>query len=255
MNDESAPAGCLPPAPPLMPPNVAAVSASTSEVKADERGAADRRLAQQPDGGCPPVRAGAPHPRDGTLCFATTAATSTASRGAAGPRRRSASSGQSFTEWLEHASTGRRRRTTGPAPSRSSRRSTRSRTSSRRCRRSATSTPSVEPPVWLTELQSSCPRARSSRRKRAPRPADRELRAHTPAFFFQHVLPFAYDPNAPTPVRWHRFLDELWDDDDESNDDARRGDSATSSRGAPTSRRCSCSSARSARARARSLVS
>jgi putative DNA primase/helicase len=46
----------------------------------------------------------------------------------------------------------------------------------------------------------------------------RELLPHNPAFFTHHALPFAYDPNAPTPERWHRFLVELWDDDSESID-------------------------------------
>jgi putative DNA primase/helicase len=46
----------------------------------------------------------------------------------------------------------------------------------------------------------------------------RELLPHTPAFFAHHALPFAYDPDAPIPERWHRFLVELWDDDTESID-------------------------------------
>ena len=46
----------------------------------------------------------------------------------------------------------------------------------------------------------------------------RELLPHTPAFFSQHALPFDYDPDAPVPVRWLRFLDELWGDDRESID-------------------------------------
>ncbi len=39
---------------------------------------------------------------------------------------------------------------------------------------------------------------------------------HTPDFYVHHSLPFAFDPNAPAPSRWFQFLDELWDDDDES---------------------------------------
>jgi putative DNA primase/helicase len=46
----------------------------------------------------------------------------------------------------------------------------------------------------------------------------RELHPHTPAFFNEHVLPFAFDLSAPQPERWHRFLNELWDDDRESID-------------------------------------
>lgn len=44
----------------------------------------------------------------------------------------------------------------------------------------------------------------------------RELQPHSPALFEQHVLPFEYDPNAPAPTRWFRFLSQLWPDDDES---------------------------------------
>jgi putative DNA primase/helicase len=32
--------------------------------------------------------------------------------------------------------------------------------------------------------------------------ATRELRGHTPELFFGHVLPFAFHPRAPRPVRW-----------------------------------------------------
>jgi putative DNA primase/helicase len=34
----------------------------------------------------------------------------------------------------------------------------------------------------------------------------------TPAFFNTHILSFAYDPEAPKPERWTKFLAELWDD-------------------------------------------
>jgi putative DNA primase/helicase len=44
----------------------------------------------------------------------------------------------------------------------------------------------------------------------------RKLTAHTPAYFSPHVLPFDYDPTAPPPARWLRFLEELWEDDKES---------------------------------------
>jgi putative DNA primase/helicase len=44
----------------------------------------------------------------------------------------------------------------------------------------------------------------------------RELVPHTPAFFTQHSLPFDYDPAAPVPPRWDRFLHELWGDDGEA---------------------------------------
>jgi putative DNA primase/helicase len=44
----------------------------------------------------------------------------------------------------------------------------------------------------------------------------RTLYEHTPTFFSQYALPFDFDPNAPAPERWLRFMDELWGDDVES---------------------------------------
>jgi putative DNA primase/helicase len=44
----------------------------------------------------------------------------------------------------------------------------------------------------------------------------RELLPHSPDFFTQHSLSFAYDPDAKPPERWHRFLREVWASDDES---------------------------------------
>ena len=41
----------------------------------------------------------------------------------------------------------------------------------------------------------------------------RKLLPHTPDYFNQIAVPFAYDPAAPEPVRWLRFLDELWPED------------------------------------------
>ncbi len=43
----------------------------------------------------------------------------------------------------------------------------------------------------------------------------RTLLPHTPRFFNQTAVPFAYDPDAPVPERWMRFLAELWPDDPE----------------------------------------
>src|SRR5262249_51196964 len=44
----------------------------------------------------------------------------------------------------------------------------------------------------------------------------RELLRHTPAVFNVNALDYDYDPNAPRPQRWHRFLKELWPDDEEA---------------------------------------
>jgi putative DNA primase/helicase len=46
--------------------------------------------------------------------------------------------------------------------------------------------------------------------------SSRTLQPHIPELFEQHVLPFGYDPAAPAPKRWLRFLSELWQDDEES---------------------------------------
>ena len=44
----------------------------------------------------------------------------------------------------------------------------------------------------------------------------RALYPHSPTFFVHHSVPFAFDPEAPAPARWLRFLDELWGDDEQS---------------------------------------
>lgn len=44
----------------------------------------------------------------------------------------------------------------------------------------------------------------------------RTLRALTPAYFSVNAVAFAYDPDAPAPIEFLRFLDTLWPDDPES---------------------------------------
>jgi putative DNA primase/helicase len=46
--------------------------------------------------------------------------------------------------------------------------------------------------------------------------AGRELQPHTPRFFNATSVPFDFDPQAPTPTRWYRFLQELWGEDEDS---------------------------------------
>lgn len=48
--------------------------------------------------------------------------------------------------------------------------------------------------------------------------ATRELHPHTPEFFNLVSVPFAYDPEAPAPARWLKFLGDLWPDDPDSID-------------------------------------
>lgn len=43
----------------------------------------------------------------------------------------------------------------------------------------------------------------------------RTLYPHTPTFFTHHAVAFEFDPSAPAPVRWFKFLSDLWDDDQE----------------------------------------
>jgi putative DNA primase/helicase len=43
--------------------------------------------------------------------------------------------------------------------------------------------------------------------------AAKSLRPHTPAYFNLSSLPYGYDPGAPEPVNWLKFLDELYADD------------------------------------------
>ena len=44
----------------------------------------------------------------------------------------------------------------------------------------------------------------------------RTLLPHSPLFFNATSVPFDYDPDAPSPERWYRFLLDLWGDDEAS---------------------------------------
>jgi putative DNA primase/helicase len=46
----------------------------------------------------------------------------------------------------------------------------------------------------------------------------RALLPHTPHFFNLFALDYDYDPNAPKPVLWQKFLKELWGEDKQSID-------------------------------------
>ena len=46
----------------------------------------------------------------------------------------------------------------------------------------------------------------------------RAVLPHAPGFFNHHSLPFPYEPECGPPVRWLKFLDELWGDDQPSID-------------------------------------
>ncbi len=44
----------------------------------------------------------------------------------------------------------------------------------------------------------------------------RDLYSHTPMFFNGVAVPFDYEPDAPVPARWIRFVEELWPQDKQS---------------------------------------
>lgn len=46
----------------------------------------------------------------------------------------------------------------------------------------------------------------------------RVLLPHSPLFFNQTAVPFAYDPDAPKPQHWLDFLDQLWPEDQAQKD-------------------------------------
>ena len=72
----------------------------------------------------------------------------------------------------------------------------------------------TEAPTWITSVDTLPPArdciAMTNGILHVP---TRMLRPQTPNYFAHHALPFAFDPAAPAPVRWLRFLDELWPDD------------------------------------------
>src|SRR5262249_14980539 len=46
----------------------------------------------------------------------------------------------------------------------------------------------------------------------------RTLLSHSPLFYAHHAVPFAFNPNAPKPLHWLKFLRDVWGDDQESID-------------------------------------
>jgi putative DNA primase/helicase len=44
----------------------------------------------------------------------------------------------------------------------------------------------------------------------------RTLIPHTPRFYVHNAVPFAFEPLAPVPEQWLKFLDDLWGEDEES---------------------------------------
>lgn len=71
----------------------------------------------------------------------------------------------------------------------------------------------VEPPAWLG---GDGPIRVLALRNGLLELPTRRLHPHTPEFFNLTCLPYDYDPDAPPCVRWFRFLEELWGEDEES---------------------------------------
>jgi putative DNA primase/helicase len=73
----------------------------------------------------------------------------------------------------------------------------------------------VEPPAWIGDEQPLPAKEMVAMDNGLLHLPSRELLPHTPDFFNLHSLPFDYDPKAPEPKRWFRFLRELWEDDEQ----------------------------------------
>jgi putative DNA primase/helicase len=73
----------------------------------------------------------------------------------------------------------------------------------------------LEPPCWQGEPASPAEETVALENGLLHLPT-KQLHPHTPAFFNLHALSFPFDPDAPQPERWLRFLHQLWEDDDES---------------------------------------
>jgi putative DNA primase/helicase len=76
----------------------------------------------------------------------------------------------------------------------------------------------VNPPAWLSGEQLAPAGEIVACRNGLLHVGTRKLYDHTPRFFGTVAVPFAYDPSAPIPSRWLRFLAELWPDDQDSVD-------------------------------------
>lgn len=74
----------------------------------------------------------------------------------------------------------------------------------------------MAPPCWLGEAPlpiQSAPSEIISCKNGILHLATRTLSPHTPRLFNLNALPFAFDPDAARPERWHAFLKSLWPDD------------------------------------------
>lgn len=72
-------------------------------------------------------------------------------------------------------------------------------------------------PSWLTKMENAPPAQELVATSNGLlEVTGRNIYNHTPLLFNQVAVPFAYDPDAPPPVRWLRFLADLWPEDPDS---------------------------------------
>jgi P4 family phage/plasmid primase-like protien len=70
----------------------------------------------------------------------------------------------------------------------------------------------VEPPCWIDDVDGPDPSRVVSFRNGLLDVETGEFRVPTPAFFTLNAMPYDYNPAAPEPTVWLRFLESLWGD-------------------------------------------
>jgi putative DNA primase/helicase len=68
----------------------------------------------------------------------------------------------------------------------------------------------IDQPYWLDERESGAIVALRNGLLELRDSGERRLLPHSPLFFNQTSVPFAYDPGAPAPEQWLKFLGKLW---------------------------------------------
>ena len=71
----------------------------------------------------------------------------------------------------------------------------------------------IDPPCWLGAHDDLDPTKIVPCRNGLLDLSTRTLHPLTPELFSTHALPFSYDPDAPDPIAWLAFLDQLWETD------------------------------------------
>lgn len=73
-----------------------------------------------------------------------------------------------------------------------------------------------EPPLWIDGRAEPEPGGLIAFSNGLLDPASGTMYPTTPLLFGTHALPYPYRPDAPQPVEWLKFLDDLWPDDPEA---------------------------------------